>query len=299
MYKFLLLFIATLTFNLSNAQVDFSNFVKCAASYTFEEGENNEYTFTNNSTSQITADPFGILTEPLLIQYEWDFGDGEFSTEKNPTHTFSKEGKFLVKLTMKTWLLPMFLCENTSVKIFDINSGTDPEPNCDSLVAGFNKEVAGITVLYTDSSASGTSDNIASRNWNFIGGTPSSASGPGPHLITYTAPGTYRTILNVVSESGCRSVKVDEVEVLTTGIQENKNNTLSLYPNPSQGYFIITDNTNTYTKASVLNTSGQKILEKEILMNQLDLRELKNGHYILQIQDYEGKTSHSRISIIK
>ncbi len=33
--------------------------------------------------------------------YEWDFGDGNTSTESDPTHTYSKGGKYTVKLTVK------------------------------------------------------------------------------------------------------------------------------------------------------------------------------------------------------
>ncbi|OFX80546.1 MAG: hypothetical protein A2X12_08430 [Bacteroidetes bacterium GWE2_29_8] len=33
--------------------------------------------------------------------YEWDFGDGKSSTDKNPTNTYSNEGKYTIKLTAK------------------------------------------------------------------------------------------------------------------------------------------------------------------------------------------------------
>lgn len=33
-------------------------------------------------------------------RYLWDFGDGETSNQENPTHTYSTEGKFTVRLTM-------------------------------------------------------------------------------------------------------------------------------------------------------------------------------------------------------
>jgi len=42
-----------------------------------------------------SSDPDGIL-----IEYRWDFGDGTFSNEKNPTHTYSKEGDYTVTLTV-------------------------------------------------------------------------------------------------------------------------------------------------------------------------------------------------------
>jgi gliding motility-associated-like protein len=32
------------------------------------------------------------------VSYRWDFGDGNFSTETNPTHTYAREGEFVVCL---------------------------------------------------------------------------------------------------------------------------------------------------------------------------------------------------------
>lgn len=33
--------------------------------------------------------------------WKWDFGDGKTSTAKNPTHTYTKPGKYTVTLTVK------------------------------------------------------------------------------------------------------------------------------------------------------------------------------------------------------
>ena len=44
--------------------------------------------FTDKSTGSPTS-------------WKWSFGDGTYSTQKNPSHTYSKEGKFTVKLTVK------------------------------------------------------------------------------------------------------------------------------------------------------------------------------------------------------
>ena len=45
-------------------------------------------TFTNKSTVSGT------------VTYDWDFGDGESSTEKDPVHTYAKKGEYTVKLTV-------------------------------------------------------------------------------------------------------------------------------------------------------------------------------------------------------
>ena len=47
-----------------------------------------------------------------------------------------------------------------------------------------------------------TSGNAASYNWQFPGGTPSLASGPGPHNITYNSVGSYSAILTAIDGNG-------------------------------------------------------------------------------------------------
>ncbi len=51
------------------------------------------------------------------------------------------------------------------------------------------------------------SSNYNVLEWNFIsGGTPVSASGPGPHVIQYNTPGDYVGILKATDTIGCNSV---------------------------------------------------------------------------------------------
>lgn len=53
-----------------------------------------------------------------------------------------------------------------------------------------------------------TSTNYTGLDWNFANGpgNPSSATGPGPHTITYDNPGTYTAILNA-TDAGCISTE--------------------------------------------------------------------------------------------
>lgn len=43
---------------------------------------------------------FTDLSDNRAIAWSWDFGDGSFSTEKNPTHVFGKKGEFDVTLVI-------------------------------------------------------------------------------------------------------------------------------------------------------------------------------------------------------
>ncbi len=85
----------------------------------YEDSETkNDYIIVTSSSSTPTADFYGIPTSgsvPLTVQFydqsiagsgatitnwEWEFGDGSTSFHKNPTHTFTSEGTYNVKLSV-------------------------------------------------------------------------------------------------------------------------------------------------------------------------------------------------------
>ncbi len=49
-----------------------------------------EAKFFDNSTDE----------DSNIVSYEWDFGDGSSSTDKNPTHNYEQEGEYTVRLTV-------------------------------------------------------------------------------------------------------------------------------------------------------------------------------------------------------
>jgi len=78
---------------------------------------------------EVTLSPQGsILPFTNVFFWEWDFGDGQISNEKNPTHTYEKPGKYDISLTM--YGLYQFGWISESVHFFkykSINIGTlDP-----------------------------------------------------------------------------------------------------------------------------------------------------------------------------
>jgi len=69
-------------------------------------------------TQKIT---FTNTTEaPAGTQWEWDFGDGAKSTEKEPTHAFAKPGNFKVVLTVKAPNVPPIASAPIAVTVQDV-----------------------------------------------------------------------------------------------------------------------------------------------------------------------------------
>lgn len=87
-----------------SAELNVIVYRKPVAAFDFKAGlKENEISFINNSQ----------FTE----KYEWDFGDGEKSDEKNPTHIYSDNGSFTVKLKVNNGI-----CSHSISKVIDIKT---------------------------------------------------------------------------------------------------------------------------------------------------------------------------------
>ncbi|MBZ0293710.1 MAG: PKD domain-containing protein [Anaerolineae bacterium] len=127
-----------------------------------------------------------------ITSYSWDFGDGSNSPEVNPAHTFRTPGVYTVRLRVRG----PGGGSNVSRQI-SVQSGAPP-------VAGFVQDKTSgpspLTIQFTDRSTG----NITSREWNFGDGETSTQPNPSH---TFTAVGTYNTILTVYGPGGSSSVR--------------------------------------------------------------------------------------------
>jgi PKD repeat protein len=157
--------------------------------------------------ADFSADPVSGL-RPLLVQFTdlssggptswlWDFGDGQTSTEQNPSHTYQLAGDYTVSLTT------------------DGPEGTDTETKTDFIqvqhVAGFTGSpdagIAPLTVYFLDESQG----NISDWFWDFGDGQTSNQRKP-DHK--YFDPGFYTVSLTVTDAYGPDTVtKTDYIEV--------------------------------------------------------------------------------------
>ncbi|RYD83460.1 MAG: PKD domain-containing protein [Sphingobacteriales bacterium] len=121
--------------------------------------------------------------------YLWDFGDKTTSTDKNPTHTFTKPGKYDVKLTATSSAgdCDQDFISKAAVEIF-------PEP-----IALFQSKNRGGCPPYK-CLLENTSTNGDTYLWNFGDGTTSTDKSP-EHI--YSKEGKYSITLTAVSAKGC------------------------------------------------------------------------------------------------
>ena len=135
--------------------------------------EGSTIVFTNTST-------------PTPASVTWDFGDGTFSTQLNPTKTYGAAGTYTVKM-----VADFGGCFDSATSIITVL----PKP-----VAGFTSGPhVSCKAPFTVNFAS-TSPGLVAYNWSFGDG----GFGTGSVIShTYTAEGVYDVKLVVVSLSGC------------------------------------------------------------------------------------------------
>ena len=141
--------------------------------------ENNEITYHFNDISSY-LNGYGMAT------YSWDFGDGNGSMVQNPTHNYSSNGPFIVRLTVD---YGGYSCDKITVInhndfLIDYSS---VGPQCES------------TPTLTFSSFNNITP-ISSWLWDF--GDGSSSARPSPQR-TFSNPSNYSTTLQVTDIFGC------------------------------------------------------------------------------------------------
>ncbi len=137
------------------------------------------------------------------------------STDQNEAIGWSGiEDGYVQQLNMTAGTSYAILINNTNATNgFTLNwGGTGTFVGPDANITGGPFTVCAGTPILIDGS---TSTDYNTLSWNFVNGsgTPANPTGPGPHSVTYTTPGTFVAILNATSATGCTSVETATVTV--------------------------------------------------------------------------------------
>jgi PKD repeat protein len=123
--------------------------------------------------------------------WSWNFGDGNTSTEQNPSHTYTSMGTFTVSLTATNQF-----GSDTMTKT-DYITVTAPQPPIADFVADNTDVNIGNIVNFTDLSL----ENPTSWSWTFAGGTPGTSTLQNPS-IQYNTVGTFDVTLVATNAQG-------------------------------------------------------------------------------------------------
>lgn len=209
------------TSTLQNPGVTFTNPGNYTVTLTISNGMQNStetktayITVYSTPSPQFTADkqlgcsPFQVQftdqTTPAndIVSYQWDFGDGSISTQKNPTHTYTTDGKFNVTLVV----VDKNGCSNTlrkdqyiDVELLNLDFSVNSQFSC-VVPATFSFEPI--------FSSTGT----LTYQWDFGDGDFATLEKPNH---TYTTTGKKTVKLKVTSPRGCTKeiTKTDFIEI--------------------------------------------------------------------------------------
>lgn len=167
-----------------------------------------------------TSDPCGPrtpirCTATSFINANASTGMNASSTDQNETVGWTGiEDAYVQQINMTVGTSYAILINNTNATNgFSLNwGGTGTFVGPDANITGGPFTVCAGTPISFDGN---TSTNYSSLSWNFMNGsgTPSNPTGPGPHSVSYPAPGNYVAILNATSSTGCTSVETVNVTV--------------------------------------------------------------------------------------
>ena len=144
---------------------------------------------------------FTDLSYGDITSWEWDFGDGNTSTEQNPDNEYLQGGFYTVKLKV------VGSGSSDSITKLDYINVNFVEPTADFVGTPTSGE-APLEVTFTDLSA----DSVNTWNWDFGDGGTSNFQNP---VYVYNDAGTYNVSLTVEGPGGSNEMtKTDYIQVL-------------------------------------------------------------------------------------
>ncbi len=140
-------------------------------------------------------------TVPLMVQFtdqsgnyptawNWNFGDGQVSTARHPSHNYNSVGVFNVSLTATNSAGSNSTTWNSCVTV-----NSPPSPPVANFTANVTSGVPPLSVQFTDLSTA----NPTSWNWNFGDGQTSNLQNPNH---SYNSVGVYNVMLSVANVGG-------------------------------------------------------------------------------------------------
>lgn len=136
------------------------------------------------------------------ILWYWEFGDGSYSFQKNPTHSYLQAGTYVVTMKVTNALD----CEKTVADTITITS----PPVVNFAIADICED---FSYRFTDNTVTNGGDAVVKWRWNFGDGTPESAAQNPAHA--YSTGGAYNVRLSVVTRNGCESSHTKAINVFT------------------------------------------------------------------------------------
>jgi len=253
-------------------------------------------------TSKI-IDPCNIAGDSCdtIIQWKWDFGDGNISIAKNPindyTHSYWGEySYYTINLKVRT---KYGLTDSTSITIYIAGPMPKFKVKSDTIIE------VGDTVLFENI----TLDPIDKPVWVWHFGDSHSESDTYRRVMQhqYQSTGKFNVYLGLFDNvngtsircyrsypdsAGFNKKKITITVISATIISILNANRLTIYPNPANDHFIAQGLLN--SEMVIYDILGKEIIRKELIDSEsIDISTLNNGAYFIRC-NLGSKKYHGR-----
>ena len=140
-----------------------------------------------------------------ISSWEWNFGDGNSSSEQNPKHTFSNPGTYQVMLRVRnsTTCDAKEYMQTLVIRSSPVAAFSNTSPGCNNAA-----------IIFTDQSST-MQGRIIKWEWDFGDGTKSENTVSAPVTHQYTSGRQVLVSLKVTNEFGCENVLTKTIDVTT------------------------------------------------------------------------------------
>ncbi|MCB0409080.1 MAG: T9SS type A sorting domain-containing protein [Flavobacteriales bacterium] len=262
--------------------------------------------FSLKSISQVTADfsvsdttscdilnaHFTDLSSPNVTSWYWDFGNGQTSTNQNPSNQiyWGAGTSYSIKLKVSNGISSDSIVKTNLIKIYGspntVFTYTPSNPTTSDSIQFINQTIGSVEYLWLFE-LSNNHDTSILENPKYLFNTPGNKW---VCLVTYN---------DSITNNLCHDTTCQLLTILpsTTSINEFIYNNISLYPNPTSSQ--VTIRFGELKKAPIIkirNQLGQLVFTKKYNnTNQIDLDlDVLNGVYFLQIES-EGEIINKKI----
>lgn len=224
---------------------------------------------------------FAFSTDELSVNFQdestedavawlWDFGDGNGSTESDPSHTYNAPGSYEACLTVSSICGNTTFCETLEV-------------SCAAPISNFDYQSNGLEMIFENLSTNGANSWL----WDFGDGNTSTEEHP---VYVYTTEGTYTICLTAISQCGenmsCQQLTLSPNDITTISKDEVQ---IAIYPNPTRDYSLLEVNKTgnaIHYEWQILNSIGQ-LIEKGLGTTSkgtdLAVHNLEDGVYWVRV----------------
>lgn len=180
----------------------------CADSITFEKYIHIDppiAKFTYKQNCKVSGNIKFTNTSIGADTWEWDFGDGSGSVEKNPLHVYTKKGDYTVILTVKNKRTGCNFTKQTTIRVIEEfpDFTSDVRDGCKNIPVNFT--IKGVNP-----------ENIKLYKWDFGDGTSKNLRDTAISYF-YATAGVYDVSLTITDNNNCNTSIIKKIYVKIVG----------------------------------------------------------------------------------